>query len=157
MCNRHELPSILPSLELKDVQTSVLKETLQERLYNQSGPFFISDVLNDWLKIDPCNVTMDQQIRVGALLQSIGCTRVRTLSGIIYLPPEDNVPSPDYQRRCEPLSTEDPFPLFSFGPGSALLTAIFLAGSGVGIVFGLMAIGSWIHAGMAILPLGATW
>ena len=110
--------------------------------------------------MDPVQVTMDQQIRVGAILQTLGCARVRTGKGVIYLPPDDAVALVSLRhghRMSEPLNPKDPFPLFELGPWSAVITAALLAAAGVGIVLGLLAIGSWIHSGMPILPLGQLW
>lgn len=163
MLNRHELPPFLPTLELKDMQTSVLTEAIQQKLATVSQQFTISEVLNEWLGMDPVQVTMDQQIRVGAILQTLGCSRVRTRRGMIYLPPEDPVAFVSLRnshRMSEPLNPKDPFPLFELGPWSAVITAAVLAAAGVGIVLGLMAIGYWIHSGLPglpVLPLGQLW
>lgn len=161
MDSRHELPPLLPKLQIQDVQTSVLSTVLERHLKNQKAQFNISQVLSQWLQLDPVQVTMAQQIRISAQLQILGCTRIRTKSGIFFIPPV-RLQSPSLQRRKikplgEPLSTDDPLRIFTFGTGSALMTAILLAFAGIGIVVGLMGLVVWARTGIAILPLGITF
>lgn len=60
-------------------------------------------------------------------------------------------------KKREVLDTSDPLPLHDFGPVIGILSAALLAGAGVGIVLGVIALIDWIRFGMDILPLGEPW